>query len=403
MAASRKPGRKKSTAPAGKKRKTSAARAAASGASRARKKKTAVSRKKAAATGAGRKKKKTAGRAAGKKSTRKQATRKKALPRVVPTGRFRTDRPDTQSAPSAPPDQWPQDPDLDARRPGESPDAHADSALAHGGENHQAHDDQEYEQPGYDHLPDPYEQEQEDRDAYMSVGDHLEELRVRIFWMIGVIAGLAGVAGFFSGTLHDYLVMPYAALTDQNLILQNVYGPMEIFIKVSVLAAVIVGFPALVYILWGFVTPAVSRRTALYGHLAVAASALLFWTGIAVCWLYIVPLSLRFFFVGMQMDGVDPILSVERYYGFLFALHLATGLAFQLPIVLIALGAFGILTVAWHKRTWRFALVIIYISSAIITPPDPWSMLGVGTLLALLYVLSIGVVWLIERGRRERS
>ncbi|MEQ9363384.1 MAG: twin-arginine translocase subunit TatC [Leptospirales bacterium] len=326
----------------------------------------------------------------------KKSARKKSIPRVVPTGKYRTGR-------SAPPGETPTDDSHidDYASPGTADDPTGQAGQPPRDERSDLADSEteaEYEQPGYDHLPDPLDEE--DRDEHMSVGEHLEELRIRIFWMIGVIAGLSAVAGFFSGTLHDYLVAPYSSLTDQNLILQNVYGPMEIFIKVSVLAGVIVGFPALVFILWGFVTPAVTRRTAIYGHLAVASSALLFWTGIAVCWLYILPLSLQFFFVGMQMDGVDPVLSVERYYGFIFALHLATGLAFQLPIVLIALGAFGILTVAWHKRTWRFALVTIYISSAIITPPDPWSMIGVGTLLSVLYVFSIGVVWLIERGRK---
>ncbi|MCR9144358.1 MAG: twin-arginine translocase subunit TatC [bacterium] len=363
------------------------------------KKKAASSKKASRGSAPARRNKKQASKSAAQKRSAaggaKKSARKKSIPRVVPTGTYRTN-PAASRRPT-PADQEPLDSDYD--RPDNSRES--EQLDRFDAEEHQTDrpHEEEYEEPGYEHLPDPYADD-EDEGAVMSVGDHLEELRVRIFQIIGVVVGLSVCAGFFSGALHDFLVGPYRNLTDENLILQNVYGPMEILIKVSVLAGVIVGFPAIVFILWGFVTPAVSRRTAIYGHLAVAGSALLFWTGIAVCWFYIVPLSLQFFFVGMQMEGVDPVLSVERYYGFLFALHLATGLAFQLPIVLIALGAVGILTVAWHQRTWRFALVIIYVSSAVITPPDPWSMLGVGTLLSLLYVLSICVVWLIERSRR---
>ena len=235
----------------------------------------------------------------------------------------------------------------------------------------------------------------------MSIGDHLEELRVRLFWMIGIVVGLSGIAGFFSTELHKLLVSPYHELTNERLILQNVYGGMEIYIKVSVLAGVIIAFPALVFILWGFITPAVSRRIALYGHLAVAWSAILFWSGIAVCWFYIFPISLNFLFIGMQLDSVAPVMAVERYYSFLFTMHLASGLSFQLPIVLVALGAFGILTVDWHRRTWKYAMVAIYFFSAVITPPDPWSMLAVGSMLMFLYAISIGIVWVIERGRRK--
>jgi sec-independent protein translocase protein TatC len=257
--------------------------------------------------------------------------------------------------------------------------------------------------------PDDHDEDEADNDAdgdrherFMSIGDHLEELRVRFFWMLGIIGVLSGAAGLFSADLHRLLIGPYQSLTGERLILQNVYGGMEIYIKVSVLAGVIVGFPALVFILWGFITPAVSRRVAYYGHFAVACSALLFWAGITFCWFYIFPMSLQFLFVGMQLESVAPVMAVERYYSFLFVLHIATGLAFQLPIILVALGAFGILTVDWHRRTWKYALLVIYAFAAIITPPDPWSMLAVGTLLLLLYSLSIGVVWILERTRRKK-
>lgn len=359
---------------------------------------------------------KKVGKKTSKQTTKKTGTRtsartgrskKKAVPRVVPTGSYSVGSRKARSSSSAAasthsPDQLPEDLDVD----GFAPDAAASIADSKSGTNHGAsdadsfHSDAEHTEEYSDHPND--DESEQDGDNSMSVGDHLEELRTRFFWMIGIVIGLSAIAGVFSNIIHNFLVDPYSALTGENLILQNVYGPMEIYIKVSVLCGIIVGFPALVFIVWGFVTPAVSRRVALYGHLAVASSALLFWTGIAVCWFYIFPLSLRFFFINMEMDGVAPVLSVERFYSFLFALHLAAGLAFQLPIVLIALGAFGILTVEWHKRTWRIALTAIYVSSAVITPPDPWSMLGVGTLLALLYVFSVAVVWVIERSRRNK-
>ena len=332
-----------------------------------KKKKAGTARKKASATRTKKQNKR------GAKKTKKKAasSNRRPIPRAVPTGAYRS------GGPATTPD------------PEEAYDSHSQDY-----EHHETHDEQ------YEHLAD---QAEDERERYMSVGDHLEELRVRLFWIIGIVLAASAVAGFFSADLHRYLISPYHELTDERLILQNVYGGMEIYIKISIMAGLIASFPALVFIMWGFVTPAVSQRVAIYGHLAVAFSALLFWTGIAISWFYIFPISLQFLFIGMQLDSVAPVLAVERYYGFLMVLHISAGLAFQLPIVLVALGAFGILTVDWHRRTWKYAFIVIYVFSAVLTPPDPYSMVAVGSLLMLLYAISIGIVWLIERTRRKKD
>lgn len=376
--------------------------------------KQSTKRKKKTATRAPAGKKKNSAKQAARKTARK-APRKKSRPRVVPTGSFRIpaaaeNTPAASNAPDPSDSGFPEDlSPVGAVAQSSSGAARAqepapeDWGDLHDHEQPAADDVQDYDDSArFDGSGDP-DADEADGDGYMSVGDHLEELRQRFFWMMGIVGTFAVAAGIFSGRLHEILIEPYIALTGENLILMNIYGPMEIFIKVSVLAGVVLGFPFLIFILWGFVTPAVSRKAAWLGRFAVACSALLFWTGIAVAWFYVFPLSLEFFLVDWQMAGVASVLSVERFYSFLFTLHFAAGLAFQLPIILIALGALGILTVAWHARTWRVSLVTLLVSSAIITPPDPWSMLGVGGLLIILYGFSVAVVWLIERARGKRD
>lgn len=241
------------------------------------------------------------------------------------------------------------------------------------------------------------------RERPMTIGDHLEELRRRVIMILGVGGSATVVAIFFSTDIHSFLVAPYLKLTSSQLLLQNVYGGMEVLLKVAAATGLTLTFPILIYILWGFVTPAVSRRTALIGHVIVASSATLFWIGVAFCWIYVFPLSLKFLFIDLLPPGVSPQTSVEKYYGFLFLLHIGAGVSFQLPLVLILLGALGVVTIAAHRRIWRYVVVGIFIFSGAITPPDWVSQVAFGGVLTSLYVLSVAVVAVIEFLRRRRD
>lgn len=220
---------------------------------------------------------KTAGRKKSAASRKKSAaSRKKGAakrrPTLVPTGSYNREAGHSGSPP---------------------PPAVRNHDVADEGDDHDYHDD------------DP-------REKYMSVGDHLEELRVRILWMIGVLVVFSVAAGVFSASIHRFLIAPYNEITGERLLLYSVVGPMEVYIKVSFITGLATSLPVLIYILWGFVAPAVSRRAALLGNGIVLCSTVLFWTGMAVCWFYIFPLSLQFMFVEILPEGIAPQTTVEK-------------------------------------------------------------------------------------------
>ncbi|MCB1309275.1 MAG: twin-arginine translocase subunit TatC [Leptospiraceae bacterium] len=261
------------------------------------------------------------------------------------------------------------------------------------------------DQSDYDDQYDHLEQEVDPDEKYMSIGEHLEELRRRLIGILAVIAATSLVAGIFYRQIHGFLIGPYLEVTEQkhDLILNRMYGNIEIIFKLSFMMGFVVSLPICIFILWGFVTPAVTRRTAWLGHLTVAASTFLFWLGIYVCWIYIFPISMQFLLVDTLLEGVAPMTSLENYYSFVMVLHIGSGLAFQLPIIMISLGALGIVTTDWHKAYWRYIVILTLVFSAIITPPDPGSMFILGLMLQGLYAISFLVVWIIERMRRKRE
>ena len=244
------------------------------------------------------------------------------------------------------------------------------------------------------------------REAYLSVGDHLESLRRHLITVLVIILALSLIFFGVSRFLHSFLISPYSELTGQKLLLRNVYGGVEVLIKISIMSGITFGLPFCFSIIWRFVTPALSRPTAWRGHFSVAASALLFWLGLATAWLYIFPFALTFLFQDMLLEGVSPQTTVEKYYSFLFLLHIGCGLVFQIPLLTVVLGWLGILSVAWHKKKWKYVAVSTLVFCAFITPPDPLSQLFLSFLLLFLYAVSVFIVFLLEgkgKGKGKNS
>jgi len=237
----------------------------------------------------------------------------------------------------------------------------------------------------------------------MSLGDHLEELRKRLFASIGILILFASACAVFSFRLHAFLTAPYRELTGLDLFLGNAYGPLEIIVKLSIMSGFTLALPLLFAILWGFITPAVTPRSARTGYAVILSSAFLFWAGLCFCWFYIFPISLQFLFVDMLPEGVLPQLTMEKYYSFLFLLHIGSGLFFQLPLIIVLLGALEIIPFSWHARSYRYVIVGIFVVAAVVTPPDPLSQIIMGTLLVLLYAISLVIVYVLERIRRRKS
>ncbi|MBI41441.1 MAG: twin-arginine translocase subunit TatC [Leptospiraceae bacterium] len=255
---------------------------------------------------------------------------------------------------------------------------------------------------------DVYQETDEDldpRERYMTLGDHLEELRKRLLWIIGVVISASIVFGFFSYRLHAIFMEPIQSISEYPLIMGKVAGPAVVIIKLSLLLGFLATFPIVLYILWGFVTPAVSKKVAWIGNGAVLTSGLLFWGGVIFTWFFLFPFSIQMFFQFMLMglENTIPQTTIEEYYNFLFMVHMGAGLIFQIPLLMVALGAVGIIPVSWHKQYWRYFVVGVFIVSALLTPPDPITQMILAVPIITLYAISVIIVWFIERARRKKD
>ena len=234
----------------------------------------------------------------------------------------------------------------------------------------------------------------------MPLTAHLEELRWRIIRALLALSLAFGVCYYFAEGLFVFLIRPLAALRPEQALIIGT-GVTEAFftkLKVSFIASLFAASPVIFFQLWRFVAPGLydsERRLAL--PFAVAAS-FFFVVGASFCYLLVFPVGFRFFLAEYESIDVSPQIRISEYLTFASRMLLAFGVTFELPVVTFFLARVGVVTHRTLLGMGRYAIVVIFIVAAVLTPgPDVASQLLMAAPLLVLYALSIGVAWLAGR------
>ena len=229
----------------------------------------------------------------------------------------------------------------------------------------------------------------------MTMVEHLEELRRRLMVVIAAIA-VAVVVGFvLSGPALQVLRGPLPDEFD-TIYFTSPAGAFVARLKIAGFIGVALAMPVILYEIWRFVTPGLlpGERRLLWPFLL--AGLLLFGLGVAVGFA-IIPYALVFL-LSFAGDGIEPLLTIDEYIGFVTTLMLVFGLMLQFPIVLIVLSRLGIVTPAWLASRRRWVILLIAIVSAVATPGgDPFSMVILALLMYGLFEVTLLVVRALQR------
>lgn len=241
----------------------------------------------------------------------------------------------------------------------------------------------------------------QDREKVMTLGEHLEELRQRLIQGIVLVTIFTIISLVFGEEIHKFFISPYQkALGDPNAKFYQIklMAPFLIYLKTAFLLSVLIAFPFLFYILWGFVSPALDDSSAKLGVFIILFSTLLFWAGVILCWFTVFENFLRIFLVTWMPDGVEARLPIDEYYDLFFNLHLVFGISFQLPVLLVMLGRLGIIKTSFLLKRWREITIGLSVFSAIFSPgPDVFSMLMLFGPLLILFIISLIIMKVLER------
>jgi sec-independent protein translocase protein TatC len=232
--------------------------------------------------------------------------------------------------------------------------------------------------------------------------DHLVELRSRLIKCVIGFA-IAFIASFyFSTEIFSFLTKPFEYGTGQDikLITTELLGFFIVKMKIAMFGGMFIAFPLIATQIYMFMAPGLYRheRQALAPYLV--ATPIFFVLGAAIVYYFLLPAVIRFSSGLVQpMSSVELTPRVESYLDFVTMLILAFGLAFQLPVVLTLLGHLGVVKHAQLVSGRRFAIVAVCAVAAVITPPDPISMLAMAIPLAGLYEIAVIAVGILEKRR----
>jgi sec-independent protein translocase protein TatC len=240
----------------------------------------------------------------------------------------------------------------------------------------------------------------------MTFFEHLVELRKRLInSIISILVGTV-FGWFLAPHFVNWITKPmidalrHAGL-EEKLVYTHPAGYLNLLITLSIYLGLVIASPFVLYQIWLFVAPALYKRErgAITGFLF--STVFLFLTGIAFGYFISLPFVLRFL---ISFQGpVKPLISINEYFDLILVILLGLGLVFELPILIFFLTLFGIVTPQFLLSNFRYAILVIAILAAIVTPtPDATTMLVFMAVMVGLYLLGVGVSWLVVRNRDKR-
>jgi sec-independent protein translocase protein TatC len=236
--------------------------------------------------------------------------------------------------------------------------------------------------------------------------DHLEELRWRLIWTLIAVAIAFGIAFFlvYRGDVIGILeqpILPY--LGGRKLVYTSPGDPFRIVMTTSFALGVVLALPVIIYQVWAFLSPALYRHEKMIVIPVLFGATLLFFGGASVAYFYALPFTLKFL-TGFGGESLEAMITVKAYFDFAISMCLTFGAVFELPIVLTALTALGLVTPMFLRQYRRHAFVLCAVGAALITPGD----LVTSTLMLIvplygLYEFSIVLSDVVYKRRQRRA
>jgi sec-independent protein translocase protein TatC len=219
---------------------------------------------------------------------------------------------------------------------------------------------------------------------------HLEELRNRLIVSFIAIGVGAVIAFAFKERLFNILVRPLIKVMEEGdtLIFTGLPEAFFTYLKVALLAGIIVSSPVILYQFWMFVAPGLYKKERRMMGPVVLLSSFFFIGGALFGYFIVFPWGFKFF-LGFATETIRPLPSMKEYFAFSAKLLLAFGLVFELPLVLTFLARLGIVSVDFLKRNRKYALLLFFAGAAILTPPDVVTQVMMAVPLMALYEISI--------------
>jgi sec-independent protein translocase protein TatC len=223
------------------------------------------------------------------------------------------------------------------------------------------------------------------REKTMPLLEHLVELRnVLIKSVFALLIGTV-VAAIFTPQILQFLIAPYGATLQTLDPTENI----SIYLRVSIMAGAVITMPVFVYLLWSFIAPGLEKKEKRYVRFVVPGATILFLVGVAFAWGIMLPAAIGFLST-FQSEIFKSDWRADAYIPFVTSLMFWIGVSFETPMIVFFLAKLHVVTARQLLQGWRYAIVVIAVLAAMITPTvDPFNMALVMAPLILLYFFSV--------------
>lgn len=237
-------------------------------------------------------------------------------------------------------------------------------------------------------------------DKPMTVVGHLDELRSRVLTILASFIILTSIAFYFSDYLVSFINKPFLD-SGNKLNIFTIVGGFMLKFKVSAAAAIFILVPMIIFQIWRFIVPAIEKKSRTFSRLTILSAIILFYSGAAFVFFLILPAAIK---VMLSFVGADMISTIgaDDYLSFIIFFSLIMGIIFEIPVIILILTRLGIISPQYLINKRKYAIVIIWILAALITPPDPLSQTLVGIPLMLLYEISIIIAKIVARREHKK-
>ena len=226
------------------------------------------------------------------------------------------------------------------------------------------------------------------RGPQLPLAGHLEELRRRLGISLAALLVAVALSMIRADDIIQWLASPVQAFLPFFAFFTPV-EPLAAYLKVGGLAGLVLAMPVILWQLWAFIRSGLTKTERSAGLAFVWWGSLQFLAGAAFAYYVVLPASLRFLF-GIGAEYLRPVISIDRYLSFVTTLLFWCGLVFELPVVLFGLSRVGIVTSEWLRQQRPYAILVLVIIAALVTPTtDPVNLCLVAVPMALLYEVSI--------------
>jgi len=236
----------------------------------------------------------------------------------------------------------------------------------------------------------------------MTFLEHLEDLRKRIFYSFIFVIIAVIPAWIFHKEIYNILALPVTQFLPEGekLAFTSLTSPFMLYIKVSFLAAIFLTSPFIFFQFWKFVAPGLYQKEKKYVFPFVFLTTFFFILGAVFAYFVVFPWACRFF-LSMGAD-FQPVITVDKYFSLTLRVLLGIALVFELPTLVFFLSRMGLVTSRWMIKKFKYAVLVVFIVAAIITPtPDPVTQSIVAVPMLVLYGVSIIIAFFSEKRRKR--